>query len=127
MNNALYLALQAINAQPGLNKIANVQSCPFYYDQTLISGACFYLLRQLLVGLNQRERRLLIQDPESGSFDAIQNLRDTAKMYQDEFNELLKKLPIARRPTMGTITTPEGGALGSRAGLWRSLYKGGAS
>jgi len=127
MNNALYLALQAINAQPGLNKISSVQSCPFYYDQTLISGACFYLLRQLLVGLNQRERRLLVQDPESGSFDSIANIRDTAKMYQEEFNELLKKLPLARRPTMGTITTPEFSAPGSRARVFRELFKQGAS
>jgi hypothetical protein len=127
MNNALYLALQAINAQPGLNKISTVQACPFWYDQTLISGACFYLIRQLLVGLNQRERRLLVQDPDSGSFDAIANLRETAKMYQDEFNELLKKLPLARRPTMGTITTPEFSAPGSRARLFRDLFKQGAS
>jgi hypothetical protein len=70
---------------------------------------------------------LLVQDPESGSFDAIANIRDTAKMYQDEFNELLKKLPLARRPTMGTITTPEFSAPGSRARLFRDLFKGSAS
>lgn len=127
MNNALYLALQAINAQPGLDKIPNVQACPFYYDQTLISGACFYLLRQLLVGLNQRERRLLIQDPDSGSFDAIANLRETAKMYSEEFNELLKKLPIARRPTMGTVTTPTFSGPGSRSHIFRSNFKLSAS
>lgn len=127
INNALYLALQAINAQPGLNKIQKVAACPFYYDQTLVSGATFYLLRQLLVGLNQRERRLLVQDPESGSFDAVAGLRETAKMYQDEFNELLKKLPIAKLPTMGTITTPEYSMPGGRSRLFRTAFKDGAS
>lgn len=124
INNALYLALQSINAQPGLNKIQNVASTPFWYDATLVSGACFYLIRQLLVGLNQRERRLLVMDPESGSFDAIANLKDLAKMYQDEFGELLKKLPIAKRPHMGTITVPEMAMPGGRNRLFRFLWKG---
>jgi len=127
INNALYLALQAINAQPGLNKIPNVASCPFYYDQTLVSGATYYLLRQLAVGLNSRERRLLVQDPEQGSFDAVANIKDTAKMFQEEFSELLKKLPINQRPTMGTISVPEFSAPGSRSRIFRAFWKGGAS
>ena len=122
INNALYLALQAINAQPGLNKIYSVVSTPFWYDQTLVSGATYYLLRQLLVGLNSRERRLLVQDPEQGGFDAINSLKDTAKMYQEEFNELLKKLPIAKRPTMGSISVPEYSMPGSRTRLYRQLF-----
>jgi hypothetical protein len=28
-------------------------------------------------------------------------------MYQEEFSELLKKLPIAKRPTLGSISVPE--------------------
>lgn len=124
INNALYLALQAINAQPGLNKIYSVRDTPFYYDQTIVSGATYYLLRQLLVGLNQRERRLLVQDPESGSFDAIGNIRETAKMYQEEFNELLKQLPIAKRPTLGTITVPEYSLPGGRSRLFRQIWSG---
>jgi hypothetical protein len=127
INNALYLALQAINAQPGLNKISTVKACPFYYDQTLVSGATYYLLRQLAVGLNSRERRLLVQDSEQGSFDAVANIKDTAKMYQEEFGELLKKLPINQRPMMGTITVPEFSAPGSRSRVFRALWKGGAS
>ena len=127
INNALYLALQAINAQPGLNKISNVATVPFYYDTTLVSGAAYYLIRQLLVGLNQRERRLLVMDPESGSYDAVANLKDMAKMYQEEFAELLKKLPIAQRPMMGTITVPEYAFPGGRSRLFRQVWKGGAS
>jgi hypothetical protein len=127
INNALYLALQAINAQPGLNKIYSVASTPFWYDQALVSGATYYLLRQLLVGLNSRERRLLVQDPEQGGFDAINSLKDTAKMYQEEFNELLKKLPIAKRPTMGSISVPEYAMPGSRTRLFRALWTSGAS
>jgi hypothetical protein len=127
INNALYMALQAINAQPGLNKIYSVASTPFWYDQTLVSGATYYLLRQLLVGLNSRERRLLVQDPEQGGFDAINSLKDTAKMYQEEFNELLKKLPIAKRPTMGSISVPEYAMPGGRSRLYRALWTSGAS
>ena len=127
INNALYLALQAINAQPGLNKIYNVATVPFYYDATLVSGATYYLLRQLVVGLNQRERRLLVMDPESGSFDAVASIKDTAKMYQEEFNELLKKLPIAVRPVMGTVTVPEYAFPGGRSRMFRQIWKGGAS
>jgi hypothetical protein len=127
INNALYLALQAINAQPGLNKIYSVSAVPFYYDQALVSGATYYLLRQLAVGLNSRERRLLVQDPDQGSFDAVANIKDTAKMYQEEFGELLKKLPIAQRPIMGTISVPEYAMPGGRSRLFRAFFKGGAS
>ena len=127
INNALYLALQAINAQPGLNKIYSVKSTPFWYDQALVSGATYYLLRQLLVGLNSRERRLLVQDPDQGSFDAISSLKDTAKMYQEEFNELLKKLPIARRPSIGSISVPEYAIPGGRSRMFRQIWKHGAS
>lgn len=127
INNALYMALQAINAQPGLNKISSVAACPFWYDQALVSGATYYLIRQLLVGLNQRERRLLVMDPEQGSFDAIASLRDTSKMYQEEFGELLKKLPLAVRPTMGSISVPEYAFPGGRSRLFRQIWKGSAS
>ena len=127
INNALYLALQAINAQPGTNKINSVAACPFWYDQALVSGATYYLIRQLIVGLNQRERRLLVMDPDSGSFDAVANLKTTADMYKEEFNELLKKLPIAVRPIMGSITVPEYAMPGGRSRMFRALWKGGAS
>jgi hypothetical protein len=48
-------------------------------------------------------------------------------MYKEEFNELLKKLPIAVRPVMGTITVPEYAMPGGRSRLFRMLWKGGAS
>lgn len=127
INNALYLALQSINAQPGVNKISTVANAPFWYDAALVTGASYYLIRQLLVGLNQRERRLLVMDPESGAFDAVASLRETAKMYQDEFTELLKKIPLAKRPVMGTITVPEMALPGGRSRMYRQLWKGSAS
>lgn len=127
INNALYLALQSINAQPGVNKIQNVADAPFWYDAALVSGAVFYLIRQLLIGLNQRERRLLVMDPESGSFDAVANLKDLARMYQEDFGKLLEKLPLAKRPFMGTITVPEFALPGGRSRLFRYLWKGGGS
>ena len=127
INNALYLALQAINSQPGTNKFSSVASVPFWYDQALVSGATYYLIRQLIVGLNQRERRLLVMDPDSGSYDAVANLKTTADMYKEEFNELLKKLPIAVRPVMGSITVPEYAMPGGRSRMFRMLWKQGAS
>jgi hypothetical protein len=66
-------------------------------------------------------------DPESGSFDAVASIKDTAKMYQEEFNELLKKLPIAVRPVMGTVTVPEYAFPGGRSRMFRQIWKGGAS
>jgi hypothetical protein len=126
INNALYLSLQMINAQPGLDKISSVGAVPYYYDAVLVVGATYYLLRQLLVGLNQRERRLLVMDPDS-TFDAVASLRESAKMYDEEFKEGLKKLPLAVRPTMGTITVPEYAFPGGRSRMFRQIWKGQAS
>jgi len=49
------------------------------------------------------------------------------KTYQEEFKDMLEKLPLAVRPVMGTITTPEYAFPGGRSRLFRQMFKGGAS
>ena len=98
------------------------------YDNILVTYYVkLFTNTQINNALYLRERRLLVQDPESGSFDAVANLKDLAKMYKEDFDELLKKLPIAKRPIMGTITVPEYAMPGGRSRLFRALWKGGAS
>jgi hypothetical protein len=125
MNEALHMALQMVNAQPGSDKFPSVASAPFYYDPAMIYGATYFLIRSLLVGLNQRQKRLILQDPDSGAYDVIGNLRDTAKMYKEDFDALLKSLPQAQYPRMRTITTPEFNMPGGRSRFFRYIWKGG--
>jgi hypothetical protein len=126
MNNALYMALQSLNAQPGTAKYPTVASVPFFYDAALICGATYYLLRALLVGLTQREKRLLLQDPENGAYDTVASLRETAKMYEEEWKEFQKSIPRARYPMTVSIVTPEYFLPGGRSRMFRYLWKGGA-
>lgn len=125
MNDALYQALQTINSQPGSNKYHTVASTPFEYDAALICGATYFLLRGLLVGLNQREKRLLLQDPSSSGdtpFDTIGSLRETAKMYQDDWKELLKALPKMRYPRTLSVVSPEFYMPGGRSRAFRQAW-----
>lgn len=126
MNDSLNMALQAINSQPGSSKYRTVASCPLFYDAALISGASYYLLRALLTGMTQREKRYLLQDPDSGAYDTIKELRETAKMYQDDFKEFLKTVPIASYPRITAIVTPEYYLPGGRSRFFRQIWKGGA-
>lgn len=126
MNNALMLALNAINSQPGANKYNSLFQVPFYYDEALICGATYYLIRQLLLSLTQRERRLLIMDPDSNEkFDPASNLRDLMKEYHDDFDKFLEKLPIAEYPTIASISVPEYAMPGGRSRYFRYIWKGG--
>ncbi len=122
MNEALYMALQMVNAQPGSNKYPTVASAPFYYDPAIIYGATYFLIRSLLVGLNQRQKRLILQDPDNGAYDAVSNLRDTAKMYKEDFDALLKSLPQAQYPKIGSITVPEFNMPGGRSRFFRYIW-----
>jgi hypothetical protein len=122
LNDALYLALQAINAQPGSSKITTVGLAPFYYDAALITGATYYLIRSLLIQLKSREFRLLLQDPENN--DIFNQLKEDARMYKEDFDEFLKKIPIAKYPTTKTIVTPEYMLPGGRSRFFRAMFKG---
>jgi hypothetical protein len=122
LNNALYMALQAINSQPGTTKYLNVGNAPFYYDAALITGACYYLLRSLVVQLKNREFKLLLADPENN--DIFSQLKDDARLYKEDFDKFLEKIPLARYPTTKTIVTPEYMLPGGRSRFFRALFKG---
>lgn len=123
MNNALNMALQGINAQPGSNKYPTVGSTPIWYDQALISGAAYFLLRSLSVQLNNREFKLLITDPDDK--EVFARIREQAKQYQEDYNAQLKVLPISLYPRSRTIVTPEYFLPGGRSRFFRYLFKGG--
>ena len=119
MNSALNLALQTINAQPGASKYANVSQVPYYYDPALIYGAAYYLLRSLLVQLTQRQRRLLLEDPDASMFG---NIKEAATMYKDDFDKMLEKLPIAKYPGIRGIVVPEFNMPGGRSRFFRYIW-----
>ena len=122
LNNALYMALQAINAQPGTSKFTSVASAPFYYDAALITGATYYLLRSLVVQLKNREFKLLLADPDNN--DIFNQFKDDARLYKEDFDKFLEKLPLAKYPTTKTIVTPEYMLPGGRSRFFRALFKG---
>lgn len=119
MNSALYMALQTINSQPGASKYPSVATAPFYYDPAIVFGACYYLIRALLVSLTGRQRRLLLEDPDA---KIIEDLRNTANMYKEEFEKLLEKLPIARYPGVRGIVVPEFNMPGGRSRFFRYIW-----
>ncbi|MBS1722331.1 MAG: hypothetical protein JSS66_04905 [Armatimonadetes bacterium] len=125
MNDALYMALQQINALPGVNEYPDVGSAPFWYDAALVIGATYWLIRSLMLRLTNRETRLLVHDPreEDPWFD---NLKTIADMYKEDWGSLLKTLPKARYPSLRTVVTPEYYLPGGRSRFFRYVWKGGA-
>jgi hypothetical protein len=119
MNSSLNLALQVINAQPGASKYSSIASVPYYYDPALIFGAAYYLLRSLLVQLTQRQRRLLLEDPEASMFG---NIKEAAGLYKEDFDKMLEKLPIARYPGIRGIVVPEFNMPGGRSRFFRYIW-----
>jgi hypothetical protein len=119
MNQALYMALQSVNSQPGSSKYSSVSSAPYYYEPALIIGASYYLLRSLLTSLTQRQKRLLLEDPDAKIID---DLRNTTTMYKEEFEKLLEKLPLARLPNTRSITVPEYNMPGGRSRFFRFAF-----
>jgi hypothetical protein len=119
MNSSLNMALQAINAQPGASKYLRVADAPYYYDPALIYGACYYLIRALLLSLTSRQRRLLIEDPDAKFTD---DLRQTATMYKEDFEKMLEKLPISRYPGIKSVVVPEFNMPGGRSRFFRYIW-----
>ena len=124
INEAVNFALQRIAAQPGAPKITSLAGAPDYYEQAVVEGATFWLLRMLLSGLNNREWRLLLQDPEANSYDTIKEVRETAKMYEEWFKETLKTLPISKYPRIAAIVGQTHMLPGGRSRFFRSMWKG---
>ena len=119
MNSALNMALNSINSQPGATKYPSVVSAPYYYEPALVFGAAYYMIRSVLVQLTNRQRRLLIEDPEASFID---QLRQTATMYKEEFEKLLEKLPISRYPGVRSISVPEYAMPGGRSRFFRYIW-----
>jgi hypothetical protein len=119
MNSSLYMALQTINSQPGASKFAKVTDAPYYYDPALVYGAAYYILRSLLTSLTNRQRRLLIEDPDARVTD---DLRQSATMYKEEFEKMLEKLPIATYPGIRSVVVPEFNMPGGRSRFFRYIW-----
>ena len=119
MNTSLHMALQVINAQPGSSKFARVIDAPFYYEPAIIYGAAYFLLRNLTVQLSQRQRRLLLEDPDARIIDDI---RQAANMYKEQFDNLVKSLPIAKFPGIRGVVVPEFNMPGGRSRFFRYIW-----
>lgn len=119
INNAMYMSLQQINAQPGASKYQSVASTPFFYEPAIVYGAVYYLLRSLLISLTNRQRRLLIEDPDAQFVD---QLRQTATMYKEDFDKMLEKLPIATYPGVRSVVVPEYNMPGGRSRFFRYIW-----
>ena len=119
MNTAMYLALQVINSQPGATKYQAVNDAPFYYEPAIVYGACYFLLRNLTVQMTQRQRRLLLEDVDAKIID---ELRQSANMYKEQFDELAKSLPKSKYPGIRGIVVPEFNMPGGRSRFFRYIW-----
>lgn len=125
IKNAMTLALQMLNSQPGTTKYPFIGGLPPEFDAGLIVGATYNLYRQLHAMCMNPEIRAMLLDPESGAFTSMDHLRETIKLYGEDWKELLKSIPRARYPNMKTIMTPEYMLSGGRSRQFRSEFKGG--
>lgn len=122
IKNAMMLALGEISAQPGTNKYTRLGGLPLFYDAAIVVGATYYLLRQLHVMCMNPEIRMLLLDPESGAFNSMDQLRESIKLYEEDWKELLKTIGKARYPNMRTIITPEFQMPGGRSRMFRYAF-----
>jgi hypothetical protein len=74
--------------------------------------------------LTNRQRRLLIEDPDA---KFVEDLRSTATMYKEEFDKLLEKLPISRYPGIRSVVVPEFNMPGGRSRFFRYIWNIGSS
>jgi hypothetical protein len=63
-----------------------------------------------------------MQDPESGSFDAIANLKDTIKLYESRWEDHLKNIPIATYPQIAAIVQETYMMPGGRSRYFRAIW-----
>ena len=124
LNQALMQAVHTISLQPGAPKFIVPSQAPPEFDAAIITGATYYLLRRLLNGMAEREFRLLLQDPERDSYDAVDLLRKQIEVYEKQWQLDLKAAPIWRYPRMRAIVTPENVLPGGRSKFFRSIWKG---
>ena len=80
------------------------------------------LLPYKKLGSANREFKLLLADPENN--DIFNQLKDDARLYKEDFDKFLEKIPLAKYPTTKTIVTPEYMLPGGRSRFFRALFKG---
>jgi len=126
MNDALFQALQYINARPGSPKYNDLSSTPYYYEPAIITIATYYLLRRLLMRLTTREVRLLIGDLGDTSGNNYSAGMDLVKTMMDEYNKDMDKLAQnaawAYYPNTQSVTTDTYQLPGSRSAMFRSMF-----
>lgn len=123
INDAAYMALQTINGRPGATQYSSLAQTPLNYDPVVVNGAMYYLIRRLLLSLTQRERRLLVDDPDKPV--GMNNLKDSLAEYKERFSEeAMKSVAISRYPRMYSVVTPEYMMPGGRSRFFRYIWKG---
>jgi hypothetical protein len=126
INDALYQALQYINAFPGSPKFPTVASTPYYYEQALVTIATYFLLRRLMNRLTVREIRLLLGDlgdTGGNSYTAgIDLLKENMNNYKDQMEDMRKGAAYAFYPRIATYSTELYQLPGSRSYLFRSMF-----
>jgi len=132
MNNALNYSLQMINLQPGVNKIGSLRTMPVIYDPVLITGATYWLLRNLATRMQQKETQLLLTG--GGGADAAGgagsressggiDISSLLTLYKDMWQEQLKLVGKYKYPNTLSIVTPEYMMPGSRSRYFRYMWK----
>ena len=61
----------------------------------------------------------MLEDPDS---KIVEDLRQAATMYKEQYDELLKKLPLARLPSTRGIVVPEFNMPGGRSRFFRYIW-----
>lgn len=121
MNDAMYMALQDINAQPGTTKFRSLSQVPYWYDGALVTGATYKLLRKLQLSLNSQQYNMVINDPENKNGDT--RLADSIREFKEDWQNMLKTLPKSRYPKTLYVTQPEVYLPGGRSRYFRQLFK----
>jgi hypothetical protein len=126
MNDALFQALQYINAFPGSPKFRTLEATPYYYEQALITIATYFLYRRLRGRLSQRECRLLfgdLGDRDGENYTAgLENIEKMAEDYKSTMEDMRKGAAYAYWPRVGTVTTETYQLPGSRSYMFRSMF-----
>lgn len=126
MNDALYQALQYINARPGAPHFNKLRDTPVYYEPALITIATYYLLRRLLMRLSVRETRLLIGDigdtPGNSYTAGVDLVKEMLTQYGTDMKDLAQNTAWAYYPGITSISGQTFQLPGSRSYMFRSMF-----
>lgn len=121
MNDALSLALSAITALPGTPKVQSVSAAPFMWDAALISGAGYFLMRNLATRiLNKQTRKLLLDNNIEASY-----IKGLSENLRDDFEKYKETLPYATYPRIFSVVSPTHTMPGGRSRMYRQIWHSG--